>query len=273
MAKKKVTTTSTAATVETKETVKAELEKLVAKWNESAEFSEFKVMQALESKISEAVSKYAEMCEGECFVELKKAENPMLAAAMKLGFETLTVKDEKEKDANGKSTGKTRKVLSPTTKRIDPLRLHKTVKDGIGADSKWVAMVETLNTLFTAAAAVDINAVNTSGEKLDLQKIRDTHAMSDAAKKLLSEKGDNDPNNDEIMLKDVQDTVNAMLGEGYTADLTMVKYLRKVHEKGGRSSMTVVCSNARSMRQYMLDVCHAAITGDSFILDYKKAKK
>ena len=260
------------AEAETKETLRAELDELVAKFNESAEFSEFKVMKALEGKIAEALQKYTAACEGECFVALKKAENPMLEAAKVLGFQTLAVKDEKEKDAAGKETGKTIKVVRPVTKRIDPLRLHKTANEGIGADKLWYCKVERLNMLFTAATAIEINAVDTSGNKLDLKAIRDTTAMSDAARKITM-KGEDNPSNDDIMLEDVQSVIDAMLGEGYKATPCMVKYLRSVHEKGGRASMSVVCSNERSMRQYMLDVCHAAITGDDFILDYKKSKK
>ena len=272
MATKKKVAEATTVKVTTKASLKADLEKLVSKWNDSAEFSEFKVMKTLEGKIAETLQKYTAECEGECFVELKKDSNPMLAAAKVLGFQTLTVKDEREKGADGKDTGRTKKVIRPTTKRIDPLRLHKCTNDGIGADPLWMHIVERLNLLFTAATAVEINAVGTDGKKLDLKAIRDSIAMSEEAKKITLG-AENKPTNDKLILEDVQKTINAMLGEGYTATPAMVVYLRKVHEKGGRDSMSVVCSNARSMRQYMLDVCHAAITGDDFILDYKKAKQ
>ena len=251
--------------VSTKDALYAELSELVTKYNESAEFSEFKAMKKIDEKITETLQKYTAECETECFNVLSKAENPMLEAAKVLVFPTVRVRDEKQEG------GGTKRVISPASRKIDPLRLHKRVDGGIGADKLWWSLVERLNMLFTAAVATELEAVNTSKEKLDLTKIRDTAAMSEEAKKVQM-KSEDAPCNDDIMLADIQSTIDAMLGEGDTGARRMVVYLRNQHTRGSKDSMTVVCSNAKTMRQYLLDVCHAAITGDDFVLDYKQAK-
>ena len=196
----------------------------------------------------------------------------MLEAAMTLGFDTITVKSEKEKDASGKETGKTVMVIRDARKRIDPLRLHKRTEGGIGADPSWVALVERLNLLLIAATATKLEATNAAQEKLDFQKLHNSVAMSEEARKLTLA-GDKDPINDAIIQKDLTKVIEAMIGKGYTASPRMVAYLRAVHEKGGKESLNVVCTTPKSMRQYMLDVCHAAATGANFTLSYKEAKK
>lgn len=247
----------------------ASLEKLrllVDKYNECAMFNEFRTMKKLDEKIQEVLAKYVELCEAESFRNLREAENPMVAAATMLYFKTVKIRDAKQDD------GSTKRVIEDTTKPIDPLRLHKAVKGGIGADKLWWGRVERLNALLTAATAAQMNAVSADGVKIDVTKIKDTMAMREESKKLAL-KADSDPNNDELLLHDVQETIDAMLGDGYTATPEMVVFLRKAHERTHRNVMTLVCVNQRTMRQCMMAVCHAAITGESFVLEYKKAKK
>lgn len=259
-------------TAKTKAELLEDIKKYVSQWNESAMFSEFKVMKALEKKMSEAVEKYTAECERECFRELEKAENPMYAAAMTLTFKTVKVKEVKKKGADGKPTGEVEMTTEETVKRIDPYRLHEFVKDGIGADKSWSAKVERLNMLFTAAMAAELNAKDKSGNPLNPTVIRDTIAMSEEARKI-SLKSEGKAINSKTMLTNLQSVIDAMIGEGYEATPSMVAYLKACHSRAGRESLTVVCSNKRTMRQYMLDCCHAAITGNAYVLDYKKSKK
>lgn len=264
MATKKKTVKKPALQTE-KDKLYEALSKLVKKYNESAEFSEFAVMKKIDDEIADTLQKYTAICETECFNELAKAENPMLEAAKTLVFPTVRIRDEKQEG------GGTLRVISDALRKIDPLRLHKRVEGGIGADKLWWSKVERLNMLATAVAAAKMEAQSTSGEKLDLTKIRDTIAMSEEAKKVKMG-GEDNVGNEEIMFADLQSTVDAMLGEGYTASRAALQYLLISHETGGRNSMTVKSVNAKTMRTLMLDVCHNAITGNSFVLDYKQKK-
>lgn len=265
MAKAKNNAKAEAATATRKETLRADLEVLVNKYNESAEFSEFKVMKKLDEKIQEKVTEYSAECEAECFRALSEADNVMVAAAKALTFPTIKVRDVKQE------TGGTKREIEDAERAIDPMRLHKVIKDGIGADKLWWSRVERLNTLLTAATAVELNAISTTGEKLDLKTIKNTAMMRDESKKLEMH-AEKNPGSDKLLLADLQETINAMLGEGYEATPKMVVYLRKAHERKGRQGLTLVASNHKTMRLLMMDVCNAAITSREFILDYKRKK-
>lgn len=242
------------------------LKTLVASYNDCADFNEYQRMKKLDEKMQEVLAKYVSLCEGESFSELRGAENPMVEAATRLYFDTVKLRDMKQDD------GSTRRVVVETRKPIDPLRLHKAINGGIGADKLWWSRVERLNTLLIAAAAEKLNAISTDGKKIDVTKIMDTAAMREESKKLKLH-SDGDPNNIELFTNDVQETVDAMLGKGYTVTPNMVDFLRRAHEKTGKDMMTLTCTTHKTMRQCMMAVCHSAITGEDFVLDYKKVKK
>lgn len=243
-----------------------ELKGLVDKYNESAEFGEFKQMKKIDDATEEKLKEYISVCETECFNALAATPNPMLEAAKVLSFEVVAVKDVKQE------SGGTVRELQSALKKIDPLRLHKKVEGGIGADKFWWALVDRLNCGLTIAAAVFLEAKNTHGEKLDPQKVRDTIAMSEEAKKL-SLAFEDDLKNDEVLLSDVQKVINAMLGDGYSVTMRMVQYLKMAHIGVDRNAMSLKVSRDSNMRWYMLNVCHAAITGNDFVLKFKENKK
>ena len=238
------------------EKLEGEIRTLIKEYNDSVEFAEFKRMKKLDKEMTEKVKEYTGMAEAACFAELKKADNVMLAAVKKMTFETLKIVDETNDDDS------TTRTLVTAVKDIDPLRLHRKTDDGIGNDKNWWAMVERLNMLFTCEAATKLD--------LDPKTVRDNIAMSESAAKLTLTEDEADT--DELLLKDIQSVVNAMLGEGYEVPTVALNYLRAVHQKSGREAMSVVCSTHKGMRQYMMNVCHAAVTGKSFILSYKVKK-
>lgn len=244
--------------------IHAEVAELVAKYNESAEFAEYKQMKKLDAKISELVEKYTELAELECFKALKQAENPMREAALKLTYETIRTPDRKQE------AGGTIRVIENVDKPIDPLRLYKRINNG--ATPMWSYMIERLNLQYTASVAI--------GLRIDPQTVRDTMLMSDAAKdvKLMSEadpdKADENAVTTAVMRKDIQSIVDEMIGEGCKILPQSDFFLRAIHTRGGRGAGTVVCSNNRNMRQRMLAVCKAAITQDPcFVMEYKKKKQ
>ena len=234
----------------------AEISTLVKEYNDSAEFAEFKRMKKLDEEMKTKVSEYTAYAEAKCFAELKQADNIMVAAAKKMVFDTIAVKDDPNDD------GSTTRVIATASKPIDPLRLHRKVDGGIGHDKNWWNKVERLNMLFTCEAAKKLG--------IDPKTVRDNIAMSESSLKvaLANEKGATD----KAMKDDIQEVVTAMLGEGYTVPDEALNYLRMAHTKAGREAMSVVCSQHKGMRNYMLSICHAAITGDSFVLQYKKKK-
>lgn len=243
------------AKTDKKSIIRDELAALVKNYNESMQFGEFKVMRKLDESIKAKLEEYTKEAKSERFKELAAMDNPMVEIARDMTFSTLKVVDKEEDD------GPVR-VIESAEKAIDPLELHKRVEGGIGADHMWPYMVERLNMLFTAATAKDLG--------LDAKQVKNTMLMHEEAEKL--ELAGDKKSTDAAILADVQKTIDAMLGAGYTATPAMVQYLRKVHERGGKASLTVKCSNHAGMRSHMVVLCHAAVTGDPFILDYKQKK-
>lgn len=252
-----------------RESLKKAIEENVAKYNESREFNEVDIMQKLDAKVRELLADYTKEAEAACFAELLKAADPMRAAAEKMQFETLTVTDPKK---DGVVQDREVKTVFRT---IDPLRLHKKSKDtgkgGIGADKLWFARVDSVNVAMTVATAIKLKKDDEKVEDV-IAKVRSAHARCDEAKKLVNA-CDGNPVDDNLLLQDVQDTLDAMIGKGFTATPADVAFLRAAHEKAGRDATSLVAATPKTIRELMLGVCHNAITGEGYTLVYKTAKK
>lgn len=245
-----------------KEALLVSLEALVAEYNESAEFKEYKEMQKLSEKISEKISEYNAESEKECFAELKKAENPLLAAAEVLRYKVVKTKVEKEE---GEST----LVTEFATRPIDPLRLHRKLK-GVGADKSWPAYVEELNKTMTIRRCIECG--------IDPADVKVNYAMSDAAKALdcfltddinafsLDEANEHTRHNMQIAVK-------AMIGDGFPeVTKELVNYVMSFYcKKDSKTQLKLVAANHARLGQYILEVCHALITGAGVSVSYKKA--
>lgn len=265
MAKDKNKANAAVVSTPTKESLEAELRALVAKYNKSAKYAEFKTMKELDKSIEDKLSEYNAQCETDCFKELAAAENPMVAAATMLSYQTLKVRDVSLED------GGSERRVEPAYRAIDPMRLHKSIEGGIGADKLWWSRVERLNTLLTAATAVELGAKN-NGVELDVAKVKETAMMRDESKKL-SMHMDKNPKSDKLLLNDLQETIDAMLGTGYTATPYMVAFVRKAHERKARKALTLTSATHKAMRIIMMDLCHQAITKAAFELEFKVAKQ
>ena len=249
---------------EKKEFILNELNSLVNKYNEHAEFNEFEEMKKVDVKINDAVDEYIKASKQECFDELLKADKPLKAAAEKLRFNSLRVKDEKLEEG-----GTIRVVDSTVTKLIDPLELHKKAKEGIGENKKWFYFVERLNMILTARRAIELG--------LDPKTVNDSFAMNEESKKLegfLVDETTLDLNEVvEHLLQNMQKVVEAMIGEGYDVKKEHVNYLLSIFaKKDSKKSLSVSCANHKYMRMYMLEVCNAVITNNKISMNYKTAK-
>ena len=250
------------AKVDRKSEIEAKIRELVGKRNECLEFNEYAEIAKIDEDLDKLVDEYTTEAENDCFNVLKKAKNPMLEAAKTMSFQVIRVREVKIKEGDRKGQPET--VAEFVARGIDPLRLHNKTEGGIGADRLWMYKVERLNMLFTAQSARELNK--------DPQKIKNTMAMSQESQKIAFAKED-EAQTDEILLGNIQAVLDAMLGAGYTATPDMVAFLKRVHSKGGRDNVSVVCSTHKGMRGYMLGVCHRAVTGEEFDLVYKEKKQ
>lgn len=258
------TTEGTNVTVDKKQEIYDAIVALVDEYNESADYKEFKVMKEIDKKIADKVQEYSEAAEAECFAEILEAENPMKRAAEVVRYSTVKVRDVKE-------DGTLTRVIEASSKQIDPLRLHKKAKDGIGADKTWFLMIEKLNLLMTCRRAIELG--------LDPKQVQNSYSMSEEACKIECLLSETDPTKydknaaDEVLRQDVQKVVDAMLGEGFSVTDVMINYLLMIYtRKDSRKALSVTCANHKYMRTYILDICHAAVTGNEFCLGYKQKK-
>lgn len=207
------------------------------------------------TELDELIAEYAAIAQKVCFNELKEAKKPMIEAARRLTYPTIRAK---ETPIEGTKTKKLE--IDDAEKTIDPLRLDKYC-GGIGEAADWHHRLMKFNYLMTAQKAHDLG--------ISPSAIADTYAMSDIAKKI--DMGKN-PTSKTQILKTLTALVSAMIGAEFKPTSHDVNFLLSIYSKKSRKALTVVCSNHRYMRQYMLEICHRLVTGKSYGIEYKAAK-
>lgn len=206
-----------------------------------------------------------------CFSDMANSENPMISAVTALTYNTIQLKEEK--NSEDKSAIPALTVID-RPRNIDLRKLHAFVKDGIGADKKWIYMIEQFNFRLTLRVATELGY---TGDRI--KEINDSYAMAAIAKELkLSEsetgKGKSpDPTSNSQMIKTLQSIVTAMLGEGYKCTSHDVKYLEWLYaKKNNKKALSVNCANHKYLTQYIADVCHRIVTGGEYSVEYKQVK-
>ena len=232
-------------------------EDLVRSYNEAYQSGKFDEVAKIDNNIASVVNEYTSVVRDDCFAACKNAESPMLAAVTMLSFMTIGVKDAKKEG----DLFPIRTVVDKE-RQIDLYKLHKYCGgDGIGADPKWVYIVEQLNMQLTAKKARDLG--------LDPKEVSDSFAMSNIAKAIDLGK---DPTSNTNLLKTLQTVITAMLGDGYKATSHDVKFLMSVYSKKSRQTLTVTTANNRSLRGYLAEICHRIVTNGKYAIEYKKVK-
>lgn len=240
-----------------KEELRAKAEELVLQYNEANQEGDSKKSEKLNTDIEQTVNEYTSIVRDECFDRLKATDNPMLAAIKELSFMTIRIKDTKVGDEKIAV-----RVIEDCEKTIDILKLHNSIKGGIGNNKDWAHMIEKLNFLLTAQKAVDLG--------INPKEINDSYAMSSIASKIDMGKT---PTSKSNILKTLQSVVTAMIGEEYKAVSHDVNFLMSVYSRKSRKALTVSCANHKYMRQYMMEICHRIVEGKSYGIEYKKIRK
>ena len=208
------------------------------------------------SAMETAVNKYTGIACDECLENLAKSEVPMYEAIIQLTYPTIRIVDKQGGKDEAPKT-----VIEDSEKYIDLFKLHNLVDGGIGVEKDWVYKVEKLNCLLTAQKAVDLG--------INPKDIYSNFAMTDIAREIDMGKT---PTSKTNILKTVQIVITAMIGAEYKASSHDVNFLLSVFSKKNRKALTVSCANNRSMRQYMMEICHKIILKKNYALDYKTKK-
>ena len=49
-----------------------------------------------------------------------------------------------------------------------------------------------------------------------------------------------------------------------------MNFMLSVYSKKNRKALTVSCANHKNFVQYLSEICHRIVTGETYALDYKK---
>lgn len=243
----------------TPEEIKARIEDLIGLYEEASLFNEVAKMNKYLDEAKELVGKYNADAEAKAFEIIKRADNMMVALAEMKTYSGIGVKTATDKD-----TKRSKMVMIPVDKVLDPLRLNNRVKGGIGADHKWPAMVGRLWD--------NIIAVNARRCGIDPKTVRDTIYVGEADRlyKLHSE---DESFGEEMIRGCMQEVLDAMLGEGYEARMDLVG---KVMCETGKTARDVAKNSSVSpdaFRKAFVGVLYLTVTGKSVEQDIKSRKR
>lgn len=255
-----IATPTTPTPAERKAEIRAQVEALNVQYNEAMALGEYRTMSRLDEETKKLVKEYTSEAEDECFDALLATENPLLEAAKVLEFTTIKVRDESDND-----TGTKTRVIEDTVKTIDPVRLNKRSREGLGADKNWVKNMRLLNFAMVTrkAAKLGIPAKDCcDGVKKVFAELAHFKTTCEGV----------DPTSDEALLEDLQNLINAMLGEGYTVEGKDVEYVWTGFAKRGKRALQIACTNNSKLGEAIIEICHRMVTGKSYEIT-SKAKK
>ena len=219
-------------------------------------------MQKIGDQIKEKVQKYNEIAEKTCFAILRASDNPMLEAAKMVRFDAIAVR---EKTENKKTE---LYVAEDATIRIDPQRLYDSAGEfnkTVGADPQWRHKIQFLSAAFIVAIAKEF--------KKDPKTVWNCINIDEATRKLGNVSG---AESQKLLMQYVQETIDAMIGPGYTAPTLSVKFLSRGHSVyDNNGGLRAIKPKGQTPRYMMLDLCRHAFYGTEPELEYdvKKTKK
>ncbi len=216
-----------------------------------------KIDDKVEQEIVDAVNEYTSIARVFAFSECKATDNPMHEACRRLTFATIKAK------ARPVEEGSKIKILEieDSAKIIDLKKLMKFCDGHLGEDDGWIYALEKFNFLLTAQKARDLG--------INPKEINDSYSMRDISRQY--DLGKN-PASKTNLLKTLNAIVQKMLGEEYKAVSHDVNFLLSIYSKKGRKALQVSCANHGHMRQYVQEICHRILTGESYSVEYKRVK-
>ena len=240
-----------------KEDIRKAVEELCTSYNEAFQEKKYDVASGIEEDMTKLINQYTAQAREDCFNEIKTYDDPMLEAVKRLTFTTIRIKDIKQGDDKIPV-----RTIEEVEKPIDVLRLHNSVKGGIGADKQWMYKIEKFNMLMTAQKCIDLGQ--------DPKEVYDCMTMQKISKEI--DMGKN-PTSKTKILATLTGVVQAMIGEEYKPVSHDVNYLMTIFAKKNRKALSVTCANHRYMRNYIMEICHRIVSGESYDVQFKKESK
>lgn len=242
---------------------RAKLEENASKYNEAVRTKDTTqdIIKAIDAEKDELLGIYVATAREICYEELKASDDPILEAAKKYEFDSISVKDIQDKD-----TGTITRTIVDTKKTIDLFTLHRYCK-GIGKDSNWVYKLEKFNYLLAYKAVLGITKGDDQKAKLD--KLKKTYAMDKVSRDIDMGKT---PTSNTQVLKALDALIAATLGEEYHGLSIDAKFLLEIYTKEGKGALNVVLPTHSRFCGKFLRVLHRIVTNGTYGAEYKEEK-
>lgn len=199
------------------------------------------------------------------YAECCNASDPLLEVVKVHSYSGISFRDKKEKD----SDLVTREVTEPEY-YVQLAAFKKYAESAlghsVGANDKWLFMIEKFTQLITFYAAQEIG--------IDPKMIADTYTIHQIAREI--ELGKTPTSKTQIQ-KQLQEVVTAMLGEGdgelnFKVTTHDAAFIRLLFAKKSRRALTVAASSAKEMTALVAQVCHRIATGEDYRIEYRMPK-
>lgn len=242
-----------------------ELEEEIKAYNAAVRAKNLDDMNKHNTACVAAKNRYNENARTMFYAECCNEVDPLLAAVKLHSYKGISFRDAKEKDCDlviRKSTEPEYFVQLASFKKWAETALGHT----IGANEKWLVMIEKFAQLITFYAAQEIG--------IDPKMIADTYAIRSIAREI--ELGKTPTSKTQIQ-KQLQEVVTAMIGEGdeelnFKVTTHDAAFIRLLFAKKSRRALTVAASSAKEMTALVAQVCHRVATGEDYRIEYKTAK-
>lgn len=207
------------------------------------------------AEATELCDRYNKASLAEALKDCAEDENPMMHAATRLLYPTISVKETNKKDELA------RLDVVERLRRIPIDRLHKSISGGIGANKMWIYEAQAVNMVFTARAFASV--LEKGDPEEILSKISDSDHMKEIAKKItLGET----PTSETKLLEHLRECIGMMLGDEWKSkvksqDSRHVRDLYITEHKKDPTGQTKAVMTHKKFYDMLLVVCHKIVTG------------
>lgn len=232
-------------------------------YTNALEAKDMDALNGAEEALKEAENEYAAEKAIQMYDEFGAEENPMIAAVTKHDYPILGHKVLKE---DGKVIGI--EVIEDKERQVDLVKMCKYLK----LPHNWQYKVEKFNQLLRLRAAQELKL-----PKADVDAISQSFYMNKLAREI--DMGGTPTSNTQIC-KQLQEIVDDMIfvdnGKGkntYKVNNHDVAYLLMCYTGKGKATLAVKTQRHNVMHRLIADIEHRVVTGKSYSLEYKVAKK
>ena len=257
----------------TLEAIESEITANITAYNEAVDNGNFTAMTEADAKQSELEKEYAQLAEVVCYSNLKKQDNPMLAAIKAYGFDVIGHKDVKTtekvvEDGEEKTITITTREKTVKEKQIDLIKFDSHSGKTASVNPSWKYELQSLNQLFCIRTAQDMN--------VPFEPV--SYFMDKMARRI--EDGET-PVSNTAMLEALQNLIDMIIFEGqadnedknkYRANSRDITAILKQYTKSGKARLGIAVAKHNYFARIIGKVLYRVATGEQYSLEYKTSK-